>query len=195
MHEEILEKESQFCRRREEALMIANNSQKSQLTFALYGLILAQFWRRFAARNSKAIIPYSSILDNNSVSDLTQFSVDASFVPLFPCANECENCLNSELDKSIRQVQFNDVFTQTDEFDVTDEDMETFVDEKSSNETQRKLFREERLSEREEYYLTQIETLQKERNTLREVKNKVMFRLSFLECFSWLCLDYRFLKF
>lgn len=172
LHEEVLEKESQYCRQREAALMVANDSQKSQLTFALYGLILAQFWRRIVSHNKASMVPYSPSKNSTFSNEIAQYS---NFLPSFPCVSDCEQCLDKEF-RPMTYVSNSDACTQTlsenyitEEFFVGDE-MESVENGSHAFPNETPSTAKSFLSDREEFYISQIESLQKERKILREDK-------------------------
>lgn len=158
--------------------MMANDSQKSQLTFALYGLILTQFWRRVASKNKEALVPYTSLKESDFIIDFSEAGSKSSLFPSFPCDMKCQRCIDKAYDFS-KCINLSDACTQT--LDSNDKDTSN-IPSGSYNKELDKLeplgsrgYCDKELSDREQFYLAQIESLQKERKVLREVSLYFLF--------------------
>ena len=165
------------CKIIEKATTLSNakDALAAQLTFVMYGLLVVEQWRRWVAR-SLTLVPFSGTQTGMSwESSKTSFNVN-EYVSVCPPV-VLETCIQTPAVGLLAQEIHGRVSETLGEHgqrrpaEANEEEPQNKRQRSIKTKTQATMTTKcESVSEREKYYLEQIENLQKEKMSLRKVR-------------------------
>lgn len=165
----MLENELEMVKKLHLSNQVSMENSKTEIIFALYGIIWAHYWHRnLACQNPKALVPISYIENNHSFRDIFIFTNEFLKNLGHNTYQRIQENLHSNSNLSTTHVQTQ---TQENPLDSGCRKIKSSVilseRHPSSRENLEKV--QDELSQREEFYLSQIDSLQRDKKRLREV--------------------------
>lgn len=158
------------CKIEEKAALLssARNALAAQLTFVMYGLLVVEHWRRWLAR-PLTLVPFSSMKAGMSWELSKTPLIVNEYVSVCPPV-VLESCVRTPDVNLVAQKHLPEEHGQRRPAEANEEEPQNKRQKSIKTRTQATMTAKcESVSEREKYYLEQIEHLQREKMSLRKV--------------------------